>query len=167
VARVTGGFYLAFILASVLASTLEHIGLGTAPQVYQAIAANAWLFRLGPVSALTSAYLFLLAAWALYVLLRPTSIWRCSSYCTSTPEPRTVPLPGGSDHALVPSRPLARTTDLPVGRHLAVAYRLSLAVAVLIGGVSATRLASGPTGLQGPDSTLAAGMATSTTGILA
>ena len=73
VARITGGFYLAFILASVLASTLGHIGLGTAQQVYQAIAANAWLFRLGLVSALTSAFLFLLAAWGLYVLLRPVN----------------------------------------------------------------------------------------------
>jgi len=73
VARIAGGFYLAFILASVLASTLGHIGLGTAHQVYQAIATNAWLFRLGLVSALTSAFLFLLAAWGLYVLLRPVN----------------------------------------------------------------------------------------------
>jgi hypothetical protein len=41
--------------------------------VYQAIATNAWLFRLGLVSALTSAFLFLLAAWGLYVLLRPVN----------------------------------------------------------------------------------------------
>ena len=73
VARIAGGFYLAFILASVLASTLGHIGLGTAQQVYQAIATDEWLFRLGLVGALTSALLFLLAAWALYVLLRPVS----------------------------------------------------------------------------------------------
>jgi Domain of unknown function (DUF4386) len=73
VARITGGFYLAFILASVLASTLGHIGLGTAQQVHQAIATNAWLFRLGLVSALISAFLFLLAAWGLYVLLRPVN----------------------------------------------------------------------------------------------
>jgi len=71
VARIAGGSYLAFILASVLASTLGHIGLGTAQQVYQSIATDALLFRLGLVSALTSAFLFLLAAWGLYVLLRP------------------------------------------------------------------------------------------------
>ena len=29
VARITGGFYLAYILASVLATMLGHIGLGT------------------------------------------------------------------------------------------------------------------------------------------
>jgi len=72
-ARITGGFYLAFILASVLASTLGHIGLSGAEQVYQAIVTNAWLFRLGLVSALTSAFLFLMAAWGLYVLLRPVN----------------------------------------------------------------------------------------------
>ena len=70
-ARITGGFYLAFILASVLADTLGHIGLGSAAEVYQAIATNAWSFRLGLVVALLSAFLFLMAAWGLYVLLRP------------------------------------------------------------------------------------------------
>jgi hypothetical protein len=73
VARITGGFYLAFILASVLANTLGHIGLGTAQQVYQAIVTNAWSFRLGLVIAFTSAFLFLMAAWGLYVLLRPVN----------------------------------------------------------------------------------------------
>lgn len=73
VARITGSFYLAFILASVLASTLGRIGLAAAGQVYQAIATNVGLFRLGLVSALASAFLFLLAAWGLYVLLRPVN----------------------------------------------------------------------------------------------
>lgn len=69
-ARITGGFYLAYILASVLANALGHIGLGTAQQVYQAIATNAWSFRLGLVVALVSGFLFLMSAWGLYVLLR-------------------------------------------------------------------------------------------------
>jgi hypothetical protein len=73
VARIAGGFYLAFILASVLADALGHIGLGDAEQVYQAIATNAGSFRLGLVVALLSAFLFLMAAWALYVLLRPVN----------------------------------------------------------------------------------------------
>src|ERR1035437_7482631 len=51
VARITGGFYLAYILASVLADTLGHIGRGTAQQVYQAIATNVGSFRLGLVIA--------------------------------------------------------------------------------------------------------------------
>ena len=73
VARITGGFYLGFILASVLADLLGHIGLGDAQQVYQAIVTNAWAFRLGLVVALLSAFLFLMAAWGLYVLLRPVN----------------------------------------------------------------------------------------------
>jgi hypothetical protein len=73
VARITGGFYLGFILASVLADMLGHIGLGTAQQVYQAIVTNALSFRLGLVVAFISAFLFLAAAWGLYVLLRPVN----------------------------------------------------------------------------------------------
>jgi hypothetical protein len=71
VARITGGFYLAFILASVLADALGHIGLGDAEQVYQAIVTDVGSFRLALVIALMSAFLFLMAAWGLYVLLRP------------------------------------------------------------------------------------------------
>ena len=36
VARITGGCYLGFILASVLADQLGHIGLGEPQQIYQA-----------------------------------------------------------------------------------------------------------------------------------
>jgi hypothetical protein len=70
-ARIAGGFYLAFVLASVLAGVLGHIGMGGAEQVHQAIVTSAGSFRLALVVALTSAFLFLMAAWSLYVLLRP------------------------------------------------------------------------------------------------
>ncbi len=73
VARITGGFYLAYIVASVLATALGQIGLGEAPQVYQAIVTNEGSFRLGLVIALTSGFLFLMVAWGLYVLLRPVN----------------------------------------------------------------------------------------------
>ena len=73
VARITGGFYLGFILASVLANALGHIGPGTAQQVYQAILTNGGSFRLGLVIALMSGFLFLVTAWGLYVLLRPVN----------------------------------------------------------------------------------------------
>jgi hypothetical protein len=73
VARITGGFYLAYILASVLATMLGQIGLGTAPQVYQAIVTNEGSFRLGLVIALITGFLFLMAAWGLYVVLRPVN----------------------------------------------------------------------------------------------
>ncbi len=70
VARITGGLYLTYILASVLATMLGQIGFGTAPQVYQAIVTNEGSFRLGLVVALTTGLLFLATAWGLYVLLR-------------------------------------------------------------------------------------------------
>ena len=61
-ARIAGGCYLAFVLASVLAGVLGHIGMGGAEQVYQAIVTNAGAFRLALVVALASALLFLIAA---------------------------------------------------------------------------------------------------------
>ena len=70
VARITGGFYLAYILASVLGTMLANIGMGDASQVYQAIVTNEGSFRLGLVVALTTGFLFLATAWGLYVLLR-------------------------------------------------------------------------------------------------
>lgn len=73
VARITGGFYLAFILTAVFANSLGHIGLGTAQQIHQSIVTNLSSFRLGLVIAFISAFLFLLSAWGLYVLLRPVN----------------------------------------------------------------------------------------------
>jgi hypothetical protein len=73
VARITGGFYLAYIVASVLATALGQIGLGDASQVYQAIGTNIPTFRLALVIALITGFLFLMAAWGLYVLLRPVN----------------------------------------------------------------------------------------------
>ena len=72
-ARITGGFYLAYIVASVLATMLANIGLGDAQQVHQAIVTNEGSFRLGLVIALITGFLFLMAAWGLYVLLRPVN----------------------------------------------------------------------------------------------
>lgn len=73
VARLTGGFYLAFILASVLADTLGHIGLGESEQVYETLVTDTGSFRLALLVAFVSAFLFLMAAWGLYVLLRPVN----------------------------------------------------------------------------------------------
>jgi hypothetical protein len=72
-ARITGGFYLAYILASVLATMLGQIGLGDAQQVHRAIITNEASFRLGLVIALMTGFLFLVTAWGLYVLLRPVN----------------------------------------------------------------------------------------------
>jgi hypothetical protein len=73
IARITGGVYVTYILANVLADVLGHIGLGSAQQVSQAILTNPGPFRLGLVVAFVSAFLFLLTAWGLYVLLRPVN----------------------------------------------------------------------------------------------
>jgi hypothetical protein len=73
VARIAGGFYLAFVLASILAGVLGHIGMGGVDEVYESIVTNAGSFRLALVVALASAFLFVMAAWALYVLLRPVN----------------------------------------------------------------------------------------------
>jgi len=73
VARITGGLYLTFIAASVLATILGQIGLGTPPQVYQALVTSEGMFRLGLVVALITGFLFLMVAWGLYVILRPVN----------------------------------------------------------------------------------------------
>ena len=69
-ARITGGVYLLFILTSVLADVLGHIGLGDAQQVYGSLATDAGAFRLALVTAFASTFFFLVAAWGLFVLLR-------------------------------------------------------------------------------------------------
>ena len=73
VARWAGGLYLAYVLANVLASQLGHIGLSDADTLRAAITGDEVLFRLGLVAAISSALLFVLTAWALYVLLRPVN----------------------------------------------------------------------------------------------
>jgi hypothetical protein len=73
VARATGGFYLGFILASFVADTAGHVGVSDPQQVYETIGADLWAFRLALVIALISAFLFLMAAWGLFVLLRPVN----------------------------------------------------------------------------------------------
>lgn len=73
VARITGALYLAFMVTSVLANVLGHIGLGDAVDMYGSITSAPASFRLGLVVAFVSAFLFLMAAWGLYVLLRPVS----------------------------------------------------------------------------------------------
>jgi hypothetical protein len=71
VARITGGLYVTYILAAVLADALGHIGLGSTEQMYQSILTEPGSFRLGLVVALVSGFLFVMVAWGLYVLLRP------------------------------------------------------------------------------------------------
>lgn len=69
-ARITGAFYLTFIILSVVADSLAHIGRGDARQIFTSITTSQDTFRLGLVCAFVSAFFFLMAAWGLYVLLR-------------------------------------------------------------------------------------------------
>jgi hypothetical protein len=72
-ARWAGALYLGFILASVAADQLGHLGLSESQEVRTAILDSEVPFRLGLAAAMGSALLFVLAAWALYVLLRPVN----------------------------------------------------------------------------------------------
>ncbi len=72
-ARITGGLYLGFILASLLADLIGHIGIAQVEQTYDVLATNPLQFSVGLVIVLVSAFLFFTAAWGLYVLLRPVN----------------------------------------------------------------------------------------------
>ncbi|HSR44468.1 MAG TPA: DUF4386 domain-containing protein [Acidimicrobiia bacterium] len=72
-ARITGGLYLAFILAMALADVFGHIGIGDVELAYQALTTDSSQFAAGLGFGLLSAFLFVMAAWGLYVLLRPVN----------------------------------------------------------------------------------------------
>jgi hypothetical protein len=74
-ARLAGLFYLIFVLTTVLASAIrgKFIVTGDATTTANNIVASQGLFKAGFVIELISAVFFLLAAWALYVLLKPVN----------------------------------------------------------------------------------------------
>ena len=72
-ARITGGLYLAFVLAMFLADTVGHIGVGEVDLAYKVLAEDTGQFVVGIVLGLLSAFLFVMAAWGLFVLLRPVN----------------------------------------------------------------------------------------------
>ncbi len=72
-ARITGGLYLAFVLAMILADTIGHIGIGDLNQAREMLTTNPGQFTVGIVFGLLSAFVFVMAAWGLYVLLRPVN----------------------------------------------------------------------------------------------
>jgi hypothetical protein len=75
IARMAGVFYLIFIVTTVLASYIRgmFIVVGDAAATASNIVASQGLFRVGFVTELVSAVFFVLAAWALYVLLKPVN----------------------------------------------------------------------------------------------
>ena len=72
-ARITGGLYLAFVLALIVADSVRHIGVSEADQTFEVLTSDPWQFTMGLVFGLLSAFLFVMAAWGLYVLLRPVN----------------------------------------------------------------------------------------------
>jgi hypothetical protein len=72
-ARMAGLMYLLFIVFSFVADKFACFALGDITVIVNKIIANEWLFRIGLISNLFSALFFLLAAWALYVLLKPVN----------------------------------------------------------------------------------------------
>ena len=75
-ARMAGFLYLIYIVVSIFANGLGRsklIVLGDAATTAGNIMASAWQFRIGFVIDLVACVLFLLTAWALYVLLKPVN----------------------------------------------------------------------------------------------
>lgn len=75
-ARIAGFLYLIYIVTTIFADVLGRsrlIVLGDAATTAGNIMASAWQFRIGFVVDLVAAVLFLLTAWALYLLLKPVN----------------------------------------------------------------------------------------------
>jgi hypothetical protein len=74
-ARMAGLFYLIFILTTVLATYVRSrfIVSGDAATTANNIMGSELFFRIGFVTEIVSAVFFVLAAWALYVLLKPVN----------------------------------------------------------------------------------------------
>jgi hypothetical protein len=72
-ARIAGFLYFACIIASIIADRFGHFVFADTSATVNHIMAHESLFRIGFVISLFSYVLFLLAAWALYVLLKPVS----------------------------------------------------------------------------------------------
>jgi len=75
-ARIAGFLYLAYFIAFFIADNGVHstsVGAGDAAAVASKIVTSEWLFRVGFASFVLAAVLFLLSAWALYVLLKPVN----------------------------------------------------------------------------------------------
>ncbi|MPM01491.1 hypothetical protein SDC9_47731 [bioreactor metagenome] len=72
-AKRTGFFYLAFVITCIFAGVVRSnlIVYGDAVKTAELLSSSASLFRISSVVDLVSAVLFLMAAWSLYILLKP------------------------------------------------------------------------------------------------
>ncbi len=73
IARIAGLFYFTYIAASIIAEQFGRFVFVEAPLTVDHILAHTASFRLGVVISMFSHALFLLAAWALYRLLKPVN----------------------------------------------------------------------------------------------
>jgi hypothetical protein len=75
-AKMAGFLYLIYIVITIVADVFGRSNLivfGDAAATARNIMASEWQFRIGITGDLVSAVFFLLAAWALYVLLKPVN----------------------------------------------------------------------------------------------
>ena len=75
-ARIAGFLYLMYMVITIPADALGRsplIVFGDAATTARNIMASEWQFRIGITGDLVSSVFFLLAAWALYVLLKPVN----------------------------------------------------------------------------------------------
>jgi len=72
-ARIAGFLYLMYILTSIIADLFGQFVFADASATVNNIIAHESLFRIGFVISLFSYVIFLMAAWALYVLLKPVN----------------------------------------------------------------------------------------------
>jgi hypothetical protein len=73
IAKLAGFFYIMYFATAVIADRFGHFVFADAPGTVNQIIAFESLFRIGLVISLFSCLLLLLAAWALYVLLKPVN----------------------------------------------------------------------------------------------
>ena len=73
IARTAGLIYLLYMVTSIVANLFGKFVFVEAPVTINHILTHATQFRIGFVINLFSSVLFLLAAWALYVLLKPVN----------------------------------------------------------------------------------------------
>ena len=72
-ARIAGFLYFMYFITSLIANFFGNFVSVDAPATLNTIIAHESLFRVGLVISLFSVVFFLLAAWALYVLLKPVN----------------------------------------------------------------------------------------------
>jgi hypothetical protein len=73
IAKIAGFFYLMYFVTSFIANWFGHFVFVDASATVDNIITHESLFRIGFIISLFSVVFFLLAAWALYVLLKPVN----------------------------------------------------------------------------------------------